>query len=726
MEKHSFIDIFTKKVEDKDINKIIIPKIQRDYAQGRDTAEIIRKHFLHTLREAIEEKPITLDFIYGDISSDGKFIPLDGQQRLTTLFLIHWYASRKENIDKSETEFLNNFSYETRMSSREFCKSLIKDFEPDFNSTIKLSLQIENQTWFPDEWVKDPTVKSMLNMIDSIHEEFKDVDDIWNKLKNNSITFYVLLIDDIGLTDDIYIKMNSRGRPLTEFENFKAELNKTIGDIDEEARNRISKKLDGEWTALFWFYRDKDEDKDKDRDKNYIDDKFMNFFNFIFDILCYENKLSKNEMPNDEIEKLHLFFSNKYKDSDEKYQSINCLKSIRLMESYFDVLYRIFNIYNGNLNSYFNNFLSTEYKEGKSIYKDKEDNLFIDCIKNYDSFTYRKIVLLYTFINYELLKNEDIERNFPRRLRIINNLTLNSQNELSDRGPSKNKIPFILEEVKKILESGFDRIDLNEDKTGFNTKQLIEEKKKLEWTENHHDIEESLFRLEDSEYLRGKIEVIGIENYELFDRFNQLFKCDKEKISCALLSIGKYGLKAKHGDKIIYHFGKNDNDDNETSWSKIFRTLDDESMKMTKSILNELLRKSAIITNEYLETIINNYLEKCLNEKLFDWRYYFIKYEKIRNSLYGTYYWKNEEEKPYEFYLMTTPTHPSEFSYNAFLCAIGDMHIPYSYDTLELENHKIVASNDSFEIDGVKYPILQENGIDKEDRIIKLKQLLNM
>ena len=102
MEKHSFIDIFTKKVEDKDINKIIIPKIQRDYAQGRDTAEIIRKHFLHTLREAIEEKPITLDFIYGDISSDGKFIPLDGQQRLTTLFLIHWYASRKENIDKSE------------------------------------------------------------------------------------------------------------------------------------------------------------------------------------------------------------------------------------------------------------------------------------------------------------------------------------------------------------------------------------------------------------------------------------------------------------------------------------------------------------------------------------------------------------------------------------------------------------------------------------------------
>ncbi len=718
MEKHSFIDIFTKKVEDKDINKIIIPKIQRDYAQGRDTADIVRKNFLHALRKAIEERPITLDFIYGDISNDGKFIPLDGQQRLTTLFLIHWYASRKENIDRSESEFLTNFSYETRMSSREFCKSLIKRFEPNFNINKKLSLQIENQTWFPDEWLKDPTVKSMLNMIDSIHEEFKDVNNIWNKLKNDSITFYVLTIDDIGLTDDIYIKMNSRGRPLTEFENFKAELNKTIGEIDNESRNRISRKIDNDWTALFWYYRDS---------KKYIDDKFMNFFNFIFDVLCFENHFNKDEMPDDAIEKIYIFFSDNSKE--EKFKRIDCKKSIELMENYFDVLYRIFSLNGGDMNNYFNRFLSTEHHEGKSLYKDKEENLFVDCIKNYGkekTFTNGKFILLYTFINYELIKNVDIEKNFPRRLRIINNLVLNSMNELRTKGVKKNKILIILEEVKKILESGVDRIDLNEDKTGFNTKQLIEEKKKLEWTENHHDIEESLFRLEDSEYLRGRIEVIGIDNYELFDRFNQLFKCDKEKISCALLSIGKYGLKTKHGDKIIYHFGKNDNDDNETSWSKIFRTLDDESMKMTKSILNELLRKSAIITNEYLETIINNYLEKCLNEKLFDWRYYFIKYEKIRNSRYGTYYWKNEEEKPYEFYLMTTPTHPSEFSYNAFLCAIGDMHIPYSYDTLELENHKIVASNDAFEIDGVRYPILQENGIDKEDRIVKLKQLLNM
>ena len=53
------------------------------------------------------------------------------------------------------------------------------------------------------------------------------------------------------------------------------------------------------------------------------------------------------------------------------------------------------------------------------------------------------------------------------------------------------------------------------------------------------------------------------------------------------------------------------------------------------------------------------------------------------------------------------------------------MHIPYSYDTLELENHKIVASNDAFEIDGVRYPIIQENGIDKEDRIKKVMILLN-
>mgnify|MGYP004703844449 CR=1 FL=1 len=73
---------------------IQIPIIQRDYAQGRNTAHEIRDSFLDALLAYLEEnrKHRDLDFVYGNQSAEAideeiKFIPLDGQQRLTTLFL---------------------------------------------------------------------------------------------------------------------------------------------------------------------------------------------------------------------------------------------------------------------------------------------------------------------------------------------------------------------------------------------------------------------------------------------------------------------------------------------------------------------------------------------------------------------------------------------------------------------------------------------------------------
>ena len=90
--------------------KIVIPKIQRDYAQGRDNDDVtrVRDRFLEALKSAIVKKPTTLDFVYGDIDSAGIMTPLDGQQRLTTLFLLHWYAAKKENIPEEQWKKLKS------------------------------------------------------------------------------------------------------------------------------------------------------------------------------------------------------------------------------------------------------------------------------------------------------------------------------------------------------------------------------------------------------------------------------------------------------------------------------------------------------------------------------------------------------------------------------------------------------------------------------------------
>src|SRR4051812_47639624 len=75
--------------------RIEIPLIQRDFAQGRTDVQTtrIRESFLDVLHQAATGgERAGLDFIYGEVT-DGTLRPLDGQQRLTTLFLLHWYVA---------------------------------------------------------------------------------------------------------------------------------------------------------------------------------------------------------------------------------------------------------------------------------------------------------------------------------------------------------------------------------------------------------------------------------------------------------------------------------------------------------------------------------------------------------------------------------------------------------------------------------------------------------
>ena len=88
---------------------IRIPIIQRDYAQGRVQETQVRKSFLDQLKSVLSDTSahLDLDFVYGDeLSNDGHegkcFIPLDGQQRLTTLFLLHYYLSRRDEASRSD------------------------------------------------------------------------------------------------------------------------------------------------------------------------------------------------------------------------------------------------------------------------------------------------------------------------------------------------------------------------------------------------------------------------------------------------------------------------------------------------------------------------------------------------------------------------------------------------------------------------------------------------
>jgi len=278
---------FWELISSPDIKKICIPTIQRDYALGRRNKVDKRGSFLEALKKAVcTKEQLPLDFVYG-VDNDTMFVPLDGQQRLTTLWLLHWYIAYKAGILENHKEVFLKFSYETRISSTDFCKALcgLRPI-PYVEKSTRMSIRtwIMQQTWFFHQYKQDPTIMGMLNMIagtdisndkgediiDGLDESFSDKEydfpNLWKNLTtSHCIVFHKLKIS-LNDSDELYVKMNARGKQLTDFENFKTELvqhTKDSGILNEIEALNFAAKLDVQWTDIFWQNRWKDE-KTKD------------------------------------------------------------------------------------------------------------------------------------------------------------------------------------------------------------------------------------------------------------------------------------------------------------------------------------------------------------------------------------------------------------------------------------------------------------------------------
>ena len=317
IQKYSFKDFLTKKIElisNGDVQSTIkvdvieIPMIQRDYAQGRlslsdkeqqnklnPTGEKFIKELFSFLNKKSSEAQMELDFVYGSIKQIDEivyFYPLDGQQRLTTLFLLYWFiggVELDEGSKKDLNKILSNFYYATRTSSNIFCENIVKelcDTNIDFllrefsenKSPNTLISQIENLSWFHDSYKLDPTVQSMLNMLDKIQELYIEYqsENIFENLDN--LRFYILPLSNFDLTEDLYVKMNARGKQLTSFENFKADFQhwiknnaQSLGFNEQTYDGRIMpydmffiNKMDNEWAQSFWNLQKDTKDKNFD------------------------------------------------------------------------------------------------------------------------------------------------------------------------------------------------------------------------------------------------------------------------------------------------------------------------------------------------------------------------------------------------------------------------------------------------------------------------------
>lgn len=408
-EKYSFKEFLTKETYigiDPDteeeivgiISKIEIPMIQRDYAQGRikedkGTINDTGSRFLKSIFNALKiNAGMDLEFIYGSAEErlipksrekEYAYIPLDGQQRLTTLFLLYWYLGMRELLEKGERkehlELLSKFTYLTRTSSRIFCECICDEAKM-VNLNLgekKPSELIENCPWYYKEYKKDPTVKAMLAMMDYIDLLYKTENtegaEYFPRLER--LKFYAFPLNKYKLTEDLYIKMNARGKQLSGYENFKADLinwmkSKTNPDYsrfnqDVTYRGRemkyymaFAQKLDNEWTDIFWDAIKDNKDTESSLDGKVVDNMFMRFFiRFFFNerILHLQKTtdLPDEAIANDDVvnyfygengNDITVIYNNN--DFEDKYKECLSFEVICKIEAFLDGIIGKLNIIN--------------------------------------------------------------------------------------------------------------------------------------------------------------------------------------------------------------------------------------------------------------------------------------------------------------------------------------------------------------------------------------------
>ncbi|KRE71702.1 DUF262 domain-containing protein [Arthrobacter sp. Soil762] len=609
--------------ETDEIQAIEIPLIQRDYAQGRESQAVdeIRKNFIDVLHSAVageKPAPVDLDFVYGEVKS-GVLEPLDGQQRLTTLFLLHWYLASGAG-ELPSTQAWAKFTYATRPSARLFCERLVLTTLPD--TVEQPSSWVIDQPWYLFVWRHDPTIQSMLVMLDAIHLRFRTADAkmAWDRLVDPiepAVSFLLLAPSDMGSAADLYIKMNSRGKPLTEFENFKAHFEKSI-EATERAKE-FAENVDGAWSDLLWGFRG---------DDDLVDDEFMRYIGYITELCEWLDP--DVEVPEHPERPSHR--------TERVFGGVNPRRAESL-----DFLFKAFDVWVGrNVDGEFNGLFrgTTERQVGFEadrvalFFRDQRINLFDACCRTFGDtsgrtrvFTFGQSLLLFAVLRHLMYGTDAIQA----RIRSLRNLIEASANELR-----VDRMPRLLRDVERLVRDGaLGEID------SFNKQQVEDELLKQVFLDANPELTESLHRLEDNHLLRGSIGAFELEPTKFDARADAFLRLASEPESWldatgALLAVGEYQRTTNHRK---FQFGTGSKRF-ENAWRELLTGADREALSGTRSALAKLL--DAIEVGDDLKSTLvavqSEWLAQRESELFLDWRYYMVKYPAMREGASGTYY----------------------------------------------------------------------------------------
>ena len=626
---------------------VVIPQLQRDYAQGRADAKELRERFLSQILRVLGGKGrLNLDFVYGydkalSPNHHPIFYPLDGQQRLTTLWLLHWYLLPSESLAE-EREWLLRFSYHTRSSSTRFCQLLVEYAEVD--SSRRDVAAIKDQPWYRQSYNADATIAAMLGTLRTIEELVAPEERValWERLcHQRALTFDVIDIkgEEFRLTDELYIKMNARGKQLTSFECYKADLTRALRKIGEQDvpcsykgkplsyADYFAFKVDNEWLDLFYHGE--------------IDGLDERMYGFIQNIakLCF---FLDPENAKQNVDAFTYWDSvNVFLRRDNAPRLISILDLFERIQAK-QPLRDFFATLTPSIR-----FLEENGEEAPASVKD----LFREsCDKNASVNLVLLLALSHYMEKYQLVEATEELQDY---LRVVRNL-LWGERQLDEMHYQSNvRINSLLTYWGWIepLASREQVLDAIKNSGEVFSKKLHQ---RVDFILKYPELKPLIGELEDHPLLAGQLGIFDLDlDANEFKRqaeaFKQIFdvafyapKHTSKLIIRALVASGYPGVQGKNvwgGYRDTWFFGGNGR------WSTVLSIKEYEQSEQRKAI-RQLLSQFAGgtgDTKERLQRIIDAYLESE-DAKRRGWRYYFVKYPEFYSGDTNFFAWDNREE----------------------------------------------------------------------------------
>lgn len=610
------------------LDQILIPEIQRDYVWETENVNSLLQSIYEDFRAQVEriglsteqltqgiptiyaaewakfiqsqKKTTNIGFLYAyfDPEQYTKYILIDGQQRLTTIFLILLNLYIKEGrASVFKRNYFQNLipkiDYKVRRSSHEFFLNFL-DYILEGNELCNVTKQF----WFHISFYNDPTINSLIQNYTAINNTLAE----WNLTSDyleNQVEFWYFDTSQSEQGEDLYLYMNSRGERVQANENIKAQLLENLSDDNKNKWGNTWEK----WQNFFWLNRGNSVNADRG---------FNDFLRWI--VIINQIRQPQYNESMDMSERIRVIIDS------EKFS----LEGLQLgaISSYFEAVQRL--LTTAGIDRYIDH----------SIFNQKP--------------TQQLYIRLFPSIMYAEHYPDASSIELLRVVRFFFNIT---RFDLVSKSPLRFAGQCI-HLMRELLENEFkDITDLMRFRDGERFEHIItdEELQKLflyntQPDENsRRDLEALIWEAEDFEMCDGKIILLWncmkfypfVKDHDefvkenfivVFDTFKMLFSRRTDLLRRALLCHGDYTfLDGTSTNLNAYRYSicqtKQD-------WLKIFEG--EQSQKFVISLIKEALGHLAenpkLSDSQVLNKIIKSYIAGNPEKS---WRYYFIKKPQI-------------------------------------------------------------------------------------------------